>query len=243
MNAKPHDAKPHDPNRMTFLEHLEELRWRLLKTVSAIAATTLLAFVFHQSLVTWLLKPVGGIELIFTAPAEYFMVTLRVAFFAGLYLSLPVLLYQLIAFVAPGLTSAERRWTFPMLAAAFLLFTGGALFSYFFLLPVALKFLLGFAPQGIAPLLSIGNYLSFSASLVFATGLVFELPLVLFFLSLMGLVTSAKLKHFRRYFLIIALIVAAVVTPSPDIFTQGILGMALMGLYELSILLIQGIKR
>lgn len=236
-------AQPLDPNQMTFLEHLEELRWRLLKTVSAIAAGTLTAFVFHQTLVTWLLKPAAGIELIFTAPAEYFMVTLRVAFFAGLYVSLPVLLYQVIAFVAPGLTRAERRWTFPMLVSAFLLFTVGALFSYLFLLPVALKFLVGFAPQGIAPLLSIGNYLSFAASLVFATGLVFELPLVLFFLALMGLVTSAKLKAFRRYFLIVALTVAAIVTPSPDIFTQGLLGLALMGLYELSILLVQGIKR
>ncbi len=233
----------HDPNQMTFLEHLEELRWRLLKTVSAIAVGTLLAFVFHQHLVTWLLKPAEGIELIFTAPAEYFMVTLRVAFFAGLYLSLPVLLYQVIAFVAPGLTPGERRWTLPMLVAAFLLFTTGALFSYFFLLPVGLKFLVGFAPEGIDPLLSIGSYLSFAASLVFASGLSFELPLVLFFLSLMGLVTSTKLKEFRRYFLIVALVVAAVVTPSPDIFTQGILAVALMGLYELSILLVKGIKR
>lgn len=232
-----------DPNQMTFLEHLEELRWRLLKTVSAIAAGTVLALVFHKQLVTWLLKPAAGIELIFTAPAEYFMVTLRVAFFTGLYLALPVLLYQVIAFVAPGLTARERRWTFPMLVAAFLLFTAGALFSYFLLLPVGLKFLVGFAPEGIEALLSIGNYLSFAASLVFACGLSFELPLVLFFLSLMGLVTSAKLVEFRRYFLIVALAVAAVVTPSPDIFTQGILGIALMGLYELSILLVKGIKR
>ncbi|MNX21715.1 Sec-independent protein translocase protein TatC [compost metagenome] len=232
-----------NPNQMTFLEHLEELRWRLLKTVSAIAVGTILAFVFHQQLVTWLLKPAAGIELIFTAPAEYFMVTLRVAFFAGLYLSLPVLLYQAIAFVAPGLTPSERRWTLPMLVAAFLLFTTGALFSYFFLLPVALKFLIGFAPEGISPLLSIGNYLAFAASLVFASGLSFELPLVMFFLSLMGLVTSPKLKEFRRYFIIVALTIAAVVTPSPDVFTQGILAIALMALYELGILLVQGIKR
>jgi len=234
---------PHDVNQLTFLEHLEELRWRLLKTVSAITAATLLAFVFHRPLVTWLLKPTGSLQLIFTAPAEYFMVTLRVAFFAGLYLSLPVLLYQVIAFIAPGLTAAERRWTLPMLAAAFLLFTSGALFSYFFLLPVGLKFLVGFAPEGIAPMLSIGSYLSFAASLVFASGLSFELPLVLFFLSLMGIVSSAKLMNFRRYFLIVALVVAAVVTPSPDIFTQGMLALALMALYELSIVLIKGIKR
>jgi sec-independent protein translocase protein TatC len=232
-----------DPNQMTFLEHLEELRWRLLKTVSAIAVGTLLAFIFHQQLVSWLLKPAAGIELIFTAPAEYFMVTLRVAFFTGLYLSLPVLLYQVIAFVAPGLTASERRWTFPMLVSAFLLFTAGALFSYLFLLPVGLKFLVGFAPEGIEALLSIGHYLSFAASLVFACGLSFELPLVLFFMSLMGLVTSTKLVAFRRYFLIVALAVAAVVTPSPDIFTQGILAIALMGLYELSIILVKGIKR
>lgn len=232
-----------DPNQMTFLEHLEELRWRLLKTVIAVLVGTVLAFIFHQTLITWLLQPAEGIELIFTAPAEYFMVTLRVSFFAGLYLSLPVLLYQLIAFVSPGLTPAEKRWTLPMLVSAFLLFTGGVLFSYFFLLPVALKFLVGFAPEGINALLSIGNYLNFSASLVFASGLSFELPLVMFFLSLMGLVTSAKLAAFRRYFIIVALTIAAIVTPSPDVFTQGILGMALMGLYELGILLVKGIKR
>lgn len=232
-----------DPNQMTFLEHLEELRWRLLRVVIAVLLGTVLAFIFHQPLVTWLLKPAEGIELIFTAPAEYFMVTLRVAFFTGIYLALPVLLYQSIAFLAPGLTSAERRWTLPMLVSAFLLFTVGALFSYFFLLPVGLKFLVGFAPEGIDALLSIGNYLSFSASLIFASGLAFELPLVLFFMSLMGLVTSAKLREFRRYFLIVALAIAAVVTPSPDIFTQLILGLALMGLYELSIMLVAGTKR
>lgn len=232
-----------NPNEMTFLEHLEELRWRLLKTVLAIGAGSVLAFIFHDPLVTWLLEPAEGIELIFTAPAEYFMVTLRVALYAGLYLSLPVALYQIIAFIAPGLTPAERRWTLPMLVAAFLLFTGGALFSYFFLLPVGLKFLVGFAPEGIEALLSIGSYLSFAATLVFAAGLCFELPLVLFFMSLMGIVTSAQLIQFRRYFLIVALAVAAVVTPSPDIFTQVMLAIALMGLYELSILLIKGIKR
>lgn len=232
-----------NPNEMTFLEHLEELRWRLLKTVVAVLLGAVLSFVFHQHLVTWLLKPAEGIELIFTAPAEYFMVTLRVAFFSGFYLALPVALYQLIAFVAPGLTPAERRWTLPMLVAAFLLFTAGALFSYLFLLPVGLKFLVGFAPAGINPLLSIGNYLGFAATLVFSAGLCFELPLVLFFLSLMGLVTSAKLTAFRRYFLIVALLVAAVVTPSPDVFTQGMLAIALMGLYELSILLVKAIRR
>jgi len=231
------------PDEMSFVEHLEELRWRIIKSLVAVAAGFGVAFCFNRQLLTWLSHPAGKVHFIYTAPGEYFMSSLKVAFFAGLYLALPVVLYQAIAFVAPGLHPHERRWVVPIAIGSFGLFTVGAACSYVALLPAGLRFLLGFAPSAIAPMLSIGTYLSFAAALLFASGFVFELPLVLLALAWIGVLSSQMLARFRRAAIVAALAIGAIITPSADIFSQALLAGALVALYELSIWLIRATGR
>lgn len=227
------------PGEMTFVEHLEELRWRIVKALLALAAGFGLAFVYSKVLMAWLSVPAGDVSFIFTSPAEYFMASLKVAFFAGLYLALPVILYQLVAFVAPGLEPTERRWVVPVVVGSFLLFTAGGAFAYYALLPAGLHFLLGMAPSTVAPMLSIGTYLGFAASLLFAAGFVFELPLVLLALAWIGVLSSGMLARFRKVAIVLALAIGALISPSADIFSQLMLALALVLLYELSIWLIR----
>lgn len=229
----------HARGEMTFVEHLEELRWRIVKSLVALVVGFGVCFGFHRQLMAWLSAPAGDVSFIFTAPGEYFMTSLKVAFYGGLYLALPVILYQTLAFLAPGLTPHERNWVVPISIGSFLLFTAGAAFAYVLLLPAGLHFLLGFAPTAIAPMLSIGTYLGFAAALVFAAGFIFELPLVLLALALVGILSSATLARFRRAAMVAALAVAALISPSGDIFSQLMLAGALVLLYELSVWLIR----
>lgn len=239
-----------DPGDMSVIEHLEELRWRIIKSGGAVVAAAIAVFAFHEPIIRVLERPLqpgtsffGGmtapIQLIFTSPGEYFVAVVKVALLGGLYLALPVILFQLMAFVAPGLTKAERRWVLPVVAGAFVFFTIGMVFSYFLLLPAGLQFLVGFAPSDVTPMLSIGKYLGFAAGLVFAAGLAFQLPLFLLGASAAGIVTSYLLARYRRYALFVAFVLAAILTPSIDIFTQVMLAGALYLLFELSIYLIR----
>lgn len=234
---------------MPLTDHLDELRWRIIKSLVAVAAAFGACFMFNREIIGIILEParkaaiVHG-NLVFTAPAEYFIAALKVSFFAGLFLSLPFLLYQVMAFVSPGLTAYERRWAGPMTVAAALLFGVGAAFSYFALLPLGFKFLIGFAPADIvSPMLSIGSVLSFSTLFLFATGGIFQLPLVLLGLSLMGVVSSAQLGKFRRVFIVVAFLTGALLSPSPDVFSQCLLAAALLLLYEFSIVLMRLARR
>ncbi len=228
---------------MTFVEHLEELRWRIVKSLVALIVGFGACFAVHRQLMTWLSVPAGGVDFIFTAPGEYFMASLKVAFYGGLYLALPVILYQILAFLAPGLTPNERNWVIPISIGSFVLFTAGAAFAYKLLLPAGLHFLLGFAPTTIAPMLSIGTYLGFAAALVFAAGFIFELPLVLLALALVGIISSSMLARFRKVAAVAALAISALISPSGDIFSQLMLAGALYVLYELSIWLIRATGR
>lgn len=237
------------PGEMSLTDHLEELRWRILKAGAAILAGFAICFIFNRQIIGWILQPayktaiVHG-SLVFTAPAEYFVAALKVSFFGGLFLALPVLLYQVMAFVSPGLTPAERKWAVPMTIAAAFLFAAGGAFSYYAMLPLGFKFLIGFAPQDIVnPMLSVGAVLSFSTLFLFATGAVFQLPLVLLLLALMGVVSSFQLKKFRKIFIVVAFLAGALLSPSPDVFSQSLLAGALVVLYEFSIVLMKLAKR
>lgn len=224
---------------MSVVEHLEELRVRIVKALAVVATGTGICFWFRTPLLTLILAPVAGAHLIFTAPAEYFMTVLKMSVGGGLVLALPVILYQLAAFAAPGLTREERRWIFPLATAALLLFVAGVAFSYLTILPVGLRFLLGFAPSSVRPMITIGNYLGFALGVMGVTGLAFELPLILLFLAMLRLVTSRQLASLRKYFVVVAFAFSAVFTPTPDLFTQSLLAGALVVLYELSIWLIR----
>jgi sec-independent protein translocase protein TatC len=226
---------------MSYLEHLEELRWRIIKSLAAFVVAALGVFYFQQPILTELKKPISTrhAELVFTSIPEYFMAVIKVSLLGGLYLSLPVTLYQFLAFVSPGLTSKESKWAIPLTLASFILFTIGALFGYYLLLPTGLGFLIGFAPSSIKPMLSIEKYLGFSAGAVFATGISFLLPVFLLVASVIGLTTSYFLARYRRQAILVAFVLAAIITPSIDIFTQVILAVALYILFELGIILIR----
>ncbi len=242
-------SSPREPGpggEMTLVEHLEELRWRIIKSAVAVAIGFALCFWFNQPIIGWLLSPalkVAGISsgsLIFTTPAEYFMAAVKVAFFGGIYMALPIILYQVIAFVSPGLTETERKWAVPMTVGAALLFTLGGAFSYWGLLPICLRFLVGFAPTTIVhPMLTVGSVLTFTTLFLFATGVVFQLPLILLGLALLGVVNSRMLTRFRKFSILIAFAAGAILTPSPDVFSTTLLALALIVLYETSVVLIR----
>lgn len=251
--TEPPETAPAAPDRpeMSVFEHLEELRWRIIKSIGALAVTATFVFIFNQPVILWLEGPLTGqtgffggppqraIELIFTSPAEYFVAVVKVALLGGIYLALPVILYQILAFISPGLHPHERRWALPLVAGSFVFFTLGMLFSYTMLLPAGLQFLVGFAPAEIKPLLSVGKYLGFAAGLIFAAGFAFLLPLFLLGLSVIGVATSYSLAKYRRYAFIGAFVLAAILTPSIDIFTQVMMAGALYLLFELGLVLIR----
>jgi sec-independent protein translocase protein TatC len=229
-------TNPHPTDKdMDLIGHLGELRRAIVISIAALATAAVACFTQFERLLTWLTSPIPEVQFIFTAPGETFMASLALAFAGGLIIALPVIMQQVLWFIAPGLTRRERLMLAPAMFLAYALFVGGVAFAYYALLPVGVRFLIGFAPANIKPMLSVGNYLSFSSTLLLGTGAVFELPLVLGFLTFIGIVSSQKLISAWRLAVIGSFIVAAIVTPSIDIFTQTVLAMALMGLYALSI--------
>jgi len=179
--------------------------------------------------------PTGG-SLIFTSVAEAFFTYMKVAFISGLILASPFVLYQIWAFVAPGLYRHEKKYVVPFVLAGSFFFAIGILFAYYVALPVGFKFLLGFATDFIKPLPSMKEYLSFSIKFLLAFGLVFEFPVVLVLLARIGVVDAKALARQRKYAILLIFIFAAIITP-PDIISQVIVALPMIGLYELSILL------
>lgn len=225
--------------KIPFTAHLEELRKRLIVCFIAVGIGFVLSYGFKEKLFQILTRPLisvmqAGDKLIFTGLPEAFFTYLKVAFLSGIMISVPVLLYQFWMFVAPGLYDKERRLLVPIVFLSSFFFIGGALFGYFIVFPFGFKFFLGFASDTIQPLPSMREYLSFSAKLLLAFGLVFELPLLVTFLAKMGLVSVDFLKKNRKYALLLFFIFSAILTP-PDVVTQIMMAFPLMVLYEISI--------
>lgn len=241
-----------DPEQhtMTFWEHLAELRSRLLRMILAFAIGSTVAWVFRETLLMWLTTPFirawndqhlgGTAALHFPAPASLFIAYIKLALLGGFVLALPVMLYQLWAFIAPGLYSSEKKLAIPFVVSSCLLFAGGGYFGWRIAFPIAFQYLLGFSgPVGmegfeVKPTVMIGDYIEFVTRMLLAFGAVFELPVLIFFLSVAGIVTHRHLIKFARYFVVIAFIVAAIITP-PDITSQFLLAVPLCILYVLSI--------
>ena len=223
--------------RLTIIEHLEELRQRLIKSVIALAITTIVSFSFTSWLFRLLLVPAGGIKPIFTEVPEMLSTYMKVSLLSGVILAMPILVHQLVMFVAPALTPQEKRYLYLLLPGAMLSFLAGVLFGYFVLLPPALNFLLTFGEDIATPQIKIGNYVSVVTSLLFWIGLAFETPLVIFFLARLRVVTPAFLSKNRRYALVGAFILGAIITPTFDPVNQTLVAVPLAVLYEISILL------
>lgn len=224
---------------MTIVEHLEELRRRLFFALAALAVATVASWFFVDEMLTFLIRPVTGATgrgVIFLGVTEAFFVRFKLALLAGVFLSLPFLLYQIWAYVAVGLTATERRSVRWLLPPAFLLFVGGALFSLFAIVPVGVRYLLGYQVPGVLePMISVGAYVSFLTAFMLAFGAVFELPIVIVFLTKIGLVTPASLAAGRRYAIAGIVIAAAVLTPGGDVFSQLMMAIPTYLLYEVSI--------
>lgn len=234
------DPSTEDTERLPFTAHLEELRTRLIKCLAAVVAAFAGCYTVSQTLFDFVFAPLirvlttqGG-TLTIHRVQEAFLTHMKLALLAAVFVASPVILYQLWKFVAPGLYRHERRYVWPFVGTATLFFFAGASFAYWVVLPFGLEFLLGMAGQQVQNFLSIEEYLSFSTKLLLAFGTVFEMPLVVFFLARMGLITHKPLARNRGYALIVILIAAAILTP-PDVFTQVLMAVPLYLLYEISI--------
>lgn len=229
-----------DEEKLPFTAHLEELRNRLIACFIAVGVGFAASYAFKEKLFYILVAPLKqvmkeGDTLIYTHLPEAFFTFLKTALISGLMLASPIILYQFWMFVAPGLYDREKRLLVPILLLSTLFFVGGALFGYFVVFPFGFKFFLSFATDTIRPMPSMKEYLSFSAKLLLAFGVVFELPLVITFLAKLGVVTVDFLKKYRKYAILLFFCGAAILTP-PDVVTQVMMALPLILLYEVSIL-------
>jgi len=231
-----------DEKKLPLSSHLQELRKRLILSFIAIGVGFFVCYALKELLFDILAAPLmnmmpkGG-SLIFISVAEAFFTYMKVAFIAGIILTSPFILYQIWAFVAPGLYQKEKKYVVPFVLGGSLFFILGVLFAYFVAIPVGFRFLLGYATDFIKPMPSMKEYLSFSIKFLLAFGLVFEFPVVLVLLAKIGVIDSKMLARQRKYAILLIFIFAAAVTPSPDLISQLLMALPLMGLYELSILL------
>lgn len=228
-----------DLDKQPFTAHLEELRNRMIVAFVAIGVGFVGAYFFKERLFEILMQPLRkvmdvGDKLIFTGLPEAFFTYLKVSLLAGIMIATPVILYEFWMFVAPGLYSKEKKMLLPIVFLSTFFFLGGSLFGYFIVFPYGFEFFLSFANENIQALPSMKEYLGFSAKLLIAFGLAFELPLVLTFMARLGIVSVPFLKKNRKYAILIFFAGAAMLTP-PDVVTQVMMAFPLMFLYELSI--------
>lgn len=221
---------------LPLIEHLRELRNRLVKAVAAIIITTAISLTFAEQEVGLLAQLARGHKLIALKPTETFVAYIKVAFITGIAISMPILVYQLFRFLAPGLTRNERRWILVSLPAVSGFFVAGVLFCYFLVLPSALNFLLNFGSDLVTSTPTVSEFLSFVTRFLFAVGLAFETPIVIFVLAKLGVATPKRLGKFRRWAYVLAFVVAAIITPTPDPVNQTIVAVPIIILYELGIL-------
>lgn len=226
--------------KQPFLSHLEELRKRLVICAIGVGAGFVIAYIFSERLFQLLVAPLKAVmpegdQMIFTNLPEMFFAYIKVAFIAGILAAAPLIFYQLWMFIAPGLYQKEKKMAIPFVISSTILFVGGALFGYFVVFPFGFKFFIGFSNEYVKALPSVKQYFSFSMKLLFAFGIVFELPVIIFFLSKMGIVTPQFLSQKRKYAILLTFALAAILTP-PDVITQCMMAGPLIVLYEIGIL-------
>ncbi len=227
--------------QMPLTAHLEELRWRLIKALLAITVAFIAVYNFSDVLFEILTRPLialqeGPVQLIGTGVTEAFFTKLKVSAIAALFLASPVIFYQLWLFVAPGLYDTEKRYARPFVCFATLFFVLGAVFCYLVVFPVGYRFFLAeYATIGVSPSIRISEYLSFTSRMLLAFGMTFEMPVVTFFLARLGFVTHQVMLRYFRYAVLVIVIVAAVLTPGPDVASQMLMAGPLLVLYIISI--------
>ena len=229
-----------EEEKLPVTAHLEELRRRLIICFCAVGIGFIISYIFSKKLFEILMQPLLAAmppdeKLIYTGLPEAFFTYMKVAFLAGILLAVPVIMYQLWMFIAPGLYDREKSLVLPVVFLSTVFFLGGAFFGYFVVFPFGFKFFIGFASDYVKPLPSMKEYLSFSAKLLFAFGVVFELPLFITFLARLGIVNVRFLRAKRKYAILLFFVFASILTP-PDVITQIMMAAPLIVLYEVSIL-------
>lgn len=230
---------PADPDKMSFLEHLDELRSRLIWVVAFLVLGFVACWGFRDPIFHFLTQPLRvshpDIKFIFTSPSEALMLKMKMSFFVGIFVASPLILYQIWAFVSPGLYQHEKAYALPFIAAGTLFFLGGAAFGHYYLFPMTFRFLVEFGGTDMQFLPKVGEYYSFYSWFLLGLGLVFQLPVVIFVLARIGLVTPGFLLRKFKYAVLISFVVSAIITPTPDVVTQSLLAVPMLGLYLLGI--------
>lgn len=236
-----------EEGRMPFFEHLRELRDRLRNAAIAFIAGTVISWFFAKDIYAWLRGPLDRAwaehprlgpktQMAFGSIVEPFWVYMSVALWAGIFVSSPFIFHQLWKFIAPGLYKRERRYTISFSLASAVFFVGGALFCYYLVLDQLFSFLLGYATDNYNPVLFMRDYFDLTRNMMLAFGFVFELPILIYFLATAGVVTPRSLWRFNRWFVVLAFIIGAVLTPSPDVVSQVLMATPMIVLYNAAIL-------
>lgn len=218
-------------DEMALSEHIEEFSQRLIFCLIFLFFATILCFVDVKEIVRIFQAPAIGVKFLQFTPGEYFFASVKIAVFCGILISSPVILYQLLLYLIPGLTKNERDIILPVSFGSGILFFAGLIFSYFLLVPAALRFFISYGSEVVEPFWSFDQYFDFIAILLFATGLAFQVPAIQIVLGLLGIITGEKMLAAWKYVVVISTIISAIITPSTDPVTQILLSGALLSLY------------
>ncbi len=231
-------VEPYQDKQMPLLDHFEELRQRIIKSLIAIVFCALSSLILIKPLVRILESPASSIRFLQLAPGEFLFVSIKVAGYAGLVIATPYIVFEILSFVLPGLTKNEKRLIAPAVAGSAFLFIGGLFFAWKTLLPAALNFLIGYGADVVEPLWSIEKYLDFVLLLMFGTGLSFQIPILQMLLGLLGLITWQKMLSGWRWVVIASAVAGAVITPSTDPITMLLLASSISFLFLVGVLLV-----
>jgi sec-independent protein translocase protein TatC len=235
--SQPSGSAEAEAQVMPLMEHLKELRTRLIRAFIALAITTGISFIFTRQVLEILIAPMGATAPQALKPTESLSNYMKVALICGVTLGMPFIVYQIGRFLTPGLTRDEKRWLLVLVPGATLSFVAGVAFAYFIMIPAAIPFLQGFLSDIIAQQWAVGEYLSFLTSLLFWIGVSFELPLFIFFLAKLGIIDDKMLRKNRKYAILIIALLAAIITPTVDPLNMLLVMAPLFILYELGVIL------
>nr|QCI05449.1 Sec-independent protein translocase component TatC [Crouania attenuata] len=228
---------------MPIIEHLKELRLRILTAFLFFILITFTCFLYNQNIALFIQEPAYGIKFLQLAPGEYLFASIKLSIYFGCIISSPFTVYQIILFVLPALTSKERKYLIPLLTISILLFYIGFIFSYKILTPAALKFLINYGSNIIEPIWSFDEYLNFISILLISTGLAFQIPIIQIILGYFNILSSTQMLSYWKYMIFFSTIISAIITPSTDPITQITMTFAILTLYTSGIIFLKIIKK
>lgn len=224
-----------DEGKLPLTGHLKELRRRLLLLVVVVGCTTTISFFITGYVFDFFKSRAPGIDLVYISMTEMLATYFKVSFYLGISLALPFIAYQILMFISPALNPKEKNYVYPFLLGFGFFFLSGVAFSYFVLIPPALKFLLGFGGDIAKPMISVGSYVSVLIRLLFWTGIIFEMPLIMYFLSRLNIVSPTLFANNRKWAIVLAFVLAALITPTVDPINQTIIAIPIVLLYEIGV--------